>query len=317
MRRNYPDYVRRVDRIGSEQLRLKANGLQDLAHAVNSPQACDGILSQYLELFQEGHLYLEVPRARRAERTGRADPAPSYAATSEATILKLPSLALDFGNELQELVIAHDAEIQSKNTLVIDLRGCSGGADSTYAPLLPYILAGEVKQSGIEFFSTPENILGWELALQGVSDANASLNLGRIVELLRSHPNQFVPHAVNSVRMVEPVARPPRRVVAIVDQDCASSCEQFLIDTRQSKTLITVGTRSAGVLDFSNLVPHLLPGGEGRVLLIPTSRSRRLPADPVDPDGIQPRFAIEAARLRSMSAEDVLKWLDAEHLTEP
>lgn len=311
VQRNYPDYARRAGRIGRSQLDALTSELRLLSRSVNSARQCDAVISRYLALMQEGHLYLAVPPDRRDVVPVPTSREPSFRSTDGGTLIVLPSLELRFKAALQDWVAAHTAELQSRDTLVIDLRGCSGGADSTYGPLLPYIMAGAVRASGIDFYSTPENLAGWQLALEEITDPQVRAQVQDIVELLRQHPNQFVSYGSNSVVNIEPVPHPPARVVAIVDQRCASSCEQFLVDTRRSRTLVTVGTRTAGVLDFSNLVPHLLPGGERRVLLIPTSRSRRLPEDPVDPDGIRPRFEIDAAKLATMSAEEVVRWLDA------
>lgn len=79
----------------------------------------------------------------------------------------------------------------------------------------------------------------------------------------------------------------PRRVAILIDRDCGSSCEQFLLDMRQSYKVKLFGRPTHGALDYSNLRPHLLPSGR-RTLFYATSRSMRLPALPVDVAGVQP-----------------------------
>jgi hypothetical protein len=54
---------------------------------------------------------------------------------------------------------------------------------------------------------------------------------------------------------------------------------------RQSFNVKTIGTRTHGALDYSNLRPYLLPSG-ARKLWYATSRSNRLPDIKVDGNGI-------------------------------
>jgi C-terminal processing protease CtpA/Prc len=72
----------------------------------------------------------------------------------------------------------------------------------------------------------------------------------------------------------------------------ASSAEQFLLLARQSHKVTLFGKRnSAGVLDFANVVGMPTPSGRYQVYW-GTSRSLRVPDDPVDPDGITPDIRI-------------------------
>ena len=79
----------------------------------------------------------------------------------------------------------------------------------------------------------------------------------------------------------------PRRIGILIDRPCGSSCEQFLLEARQSFKVKLYGRPTAGALDYSNLRPHTLPSGQ-RVLWYATSRSLRLPTFPIDAGGVQP-----------------------------
>jgi C-terminal processing protease CtpA/Prc len=83
-----------------------------------------------------------------------------------------------------------------------------------------------------------------------------------------------------------------RRGVSLID-GAASTGEQFILDARQSRKVTLFGQRnSAGILDFANVVAMASPSGRVHVQWA-TSRSLRLPDDPVDPDGIAPDVAID------------------------
>ena len=106
----------------------------------------------------------------------------------------------------------------------------------------------------------------------------------------RAPSGTFIPiPGERAVDIVEPtkVAPFPRRVGVLVDSRCGSTCEQFLLATRQSFKVKLFGQSSAGALDYSNLRPFALPSGK-RLLMYATSRSLRLPQFVVDAAGIPP-----------------------------
>lgn len=73
----------------------------------------------------------------------------------------------------------------------------------------------------------------------------------------------------------------------MIDHGCGSSCEEFVLAVRQSFKVKLFGQSTYGSLDYSNLRPHALPSGRRR-LMYATSRSLRLPTQPVDVSGIAP-----------------------------
>jgi hypothetical protein len=83
----------------------------------------------------------------------------------------------------------------------------------------------------------------------------------------------------------------PKRIAVLMD-NVGSTAEQFLLAARQSRKVTLFGYRnSAGVLDFANVVETVTPSGRFKIQWA-TSRSMRLPDDPVDPDGIPPDIRI-------------------------
>jgi hypothetical protein len=84
----------------------------------------------------------------------------------------------------------------------------------------------------------------------------------------------------------------PRAVAVLTGRGCASSCEQFVIDAMHSKKVTVFGTEhSAGMLDYGNITFTTLPSGLRR-LGSATTRSRRLPARPLDKTGVVPEVLI-------------------------
>ena len=74
----------------------------------------------------------------------------------------------------------------------------------------------------------------------------------------------------------------------LVDRRCASTCEQFVLDARQSRKVKVLGTGATrGLLDYGNSRAVQLPSGQ-RQLHVPFTRSHRLPESPMDMVGIMP-----------------------------
>jgi len=111
-----------------------------------------------------------------------------------------------------------------------------------------------------------------------------------MVDSLRAHEGGFVdgPGGTLTFGRVLPW---PERVGVVMDGGCASSCEQFILAARQSGKVTLFGSHTAGVLDHANVARADVPGHAIR-LQYPTSRSMRLPGDPVDPDGIPSEVAL-------------------------
>ncbi len=112
--------------------------------------------------------------------------------------------------------------------------------------------------------------------------------------------------------MSTPEPRRPARVAVLVDRDCASSCEEFLLAARQSFHVKLIGRNSEGALDYSNLRLHALPSGV-RQLQYATSRSARLPQLQVDLGGIMPDIYLPPPKDEAGRAQEIVRvqrWLE-------
>ena len=83
----------------------------------------------------------------------------------------------------------------------------------------------------------------------------------------------------------------PKTVSVIINEYCASSTELFLLQAKQSSKVVIFGKHSAGAVDYSDAVTMKMPC-ELFSLRYSTSRTNRLPAEPLDNIGIRPDVAI-------------------------
>ena len=97
--------------------------------------------------------------------------------------------------------------------------------------------------------------------------------------------------AASEIRLDSALAL-PRAVAVVTGRGCASSCEQFVLDAMRSRKVTVFGKdNTGGFLDYGNVRTVTLPSGIRR-LALPTARSWRLPARPLDRTGIPPNILI-------------------------
>lgn len=211
--------------------------------------------------------------------------------------LRIPDFDESRAKPLAELLAKHKADLHHADNLVIDLRDNGGGSDFVYAPLKPLLYTRPVYTINVEVRVSPDNIA----LRKAVADTIRAEAPGTAAELdeqvkqmaaergryMRSGPLSF---------FIDRQAAPlpyPRRIAVLVD-GAMSTGEQLLLEARQSHKVTLFGQRnSAGILDFANVVGMDTPSKRFRVNWAST-RSLRLPDDPVDPDGIAPDIRIPA-----------------------
>jgi hypothetical protein len=211
--------------------------------------------------------------------------------------LRIPSFDDSQYKPLKDLVAAHKKELESTSNLLIDLRNNGGGSDYVYAVLSPLLYTRPVISIGIQLRASADNIAlrhaVAEQIKQEIPDAAAQIEAQN--KLMQQHIGEYIapdpiPFGFDREDKILPY---PRRVAVLID-GAASSAEQFLLNARQSHKVTLFGKRnSAGVLDFANVVSMPTPSGRYQ-LHWGTSRSLRVPDDPVDPDGIAPDIRIPA-----------------------
>ena len=299
----------------------------EAAAKANDEDACNVVLSEYLGKWRRGHLQVVPNKALRLDQASpNATPAaaaqdrsPSLRLLSSHTaLLTLPSFFPQYAKAIADLLTSKRSELKRRRNWIIDIRRNNGGDDSSYAPLLPWIASGERVDVGVEWLSTPANIASQETicALYAPGNASCTAHMAQAATRMRSvQPGQFVAQNADGPMAYAPFsgqAGQPARVAVLVDRDCGSSCEQFLLAARQSFRVKLIGRNSGGALDYSNLRIQPLPSGL-RQLAYATSRSARLPHLQVDLGGIQPDIYLPPPKDEAGRDDEIVRvqrWLE-------
>lgn len=304
-----------------ERIERALNQARSDAARAGSDAACDAVLDAYLGAWRPGHLSVSHLGAAAAPqlKAGSAGDLrlPTLTALSRDTVLlTLPSFKDPYAAAVRALVKDHRAQLESHRNWIVDVRGNGGGADLTYAPLLPWLLDGSYPVHLTEFLVTPANIKAQEDICGQTSEQKACMEMiAPIVAKMRAAPDGSMvlggETRVGIETMGKREAKAPAKVAVLVDRDCGSTCEQFLLSVRTGFRVKLVGRPSAGVIDVANMRPHPLPSG--RVLKYGTSRSTRASDLRIDTIGIPPDILLprptDDAGKRAETAQ-VQRWLE-------
>ncbi|MEC5397129.1 S41 family peptidase [Uliginosibacterium sp. H1] len=268
---------------------------------ISDRDSCLELLNVFLKTYRRGHLWIQdsqrskaaTPSSPGTASDNKPDPQiPTFRLLSAHTaLLVVPSFYIQYREPLIGLLKKHAEDISTRRNLLIDVRLNGGGSDATYYALMPRIVANAATNIGVEFLATEDNAKGIEYWIRQQKSEPLQDAVRRIQNAMRAHPaGSFVrvPGIGESGQTSQPEAvTHPARIGILIGQRCGSSCEQFLLEARQSYKTKLFGRNTAGALDYSNMAEHGLPSGQ-RTLFYATSRSARLPLFPVDASGIQP-----------------------------
>lgn len=260
--------------------------------------ACLTLLRRWIKWFGDNHLQLAEAtpvRTSSAAATIHADSldAPSLRFPDDSTaVLRLPSFGRDQKDVVDRLLVTHRARLFSTPFLIVDVRGNGGGWTAVYDSVLPLVYTGPIRVDGMDVYASATNIaLARDMIESGRAPAAMLEQARAVLARMEATPDRFVPFSEEREIRLDTVHPVPRAVALLVDRRCASSCEQFVLDSRQSRKVTVLGTRSTrGMLDYGNARRVPLPSG--RRFFMPSIRSRRLPRNSLDRTGIAPAVLI-------------------------
>lgn len=294
------------------------------AETVQDEAQCAAVLHTYLGAWRKGHLSVDTVKpdgSSELSHSLNSARMPGVELLSPATVLiTIPNFFPPARKPLAALIEQHRSELQTRPNWIIDVRGNGGGADTTYASLLPWLMPDGWIEVSDRIYVTPANLQAEERIAQEIApgDAEFARFMETTVRRMRSvAEGHWVQQQYEQGWLHErPTAvekHRPQRVAVLMDAGCGSSCEQFLLTVRQSFSVKLVGrSRSGGALDASNVRSHLLPSGRRR-LWYATTLSNRLPGYRIEGIGIGPDVFLPDAENktdRSVDVKRTQRWLE-------
>jgi hypothetical protein len=221
----------------------------------------------------------------------------------------IPSFRWETKQMVDSLFAAQKENLSKSSNLIIDLRNNGGGSDDVYSVISPYLYTQPIKGIGVDALATNDNIKGWELILAQYPDlpTETKQEIQNLIDKMKQQINQNVNIAEDDIDSSFTQLLFPKNVVILINERCASTTEQFLLEARQSKKVTLMGQNTQGTLDYSNLresdfceMPYKL--------YTPTTRSRRIDiGEGIDGIGIKPNIYLTE---KQDWIQEALKFLD-------
>ncbi len=270
-------YTREHAKISFSSANLMGNNFLNFGfvHLLRANQSLDTEIKLYLE-----RLYTNKPLFEKLN--------------NKTLYLRIPSFEHSNKRLIDSLINTHKKEILQTENLIIDLRNNGGGSDNSYAELLPIIYTNPIRTVGVEMLSTElNNRRMLEYSQNKEFDKEFRDFAKKAYEKLSKHIGEFVnlEDSIVTTYTRDTIYKYPKKIGVIINENNASSTEQFLLEAKQSRKVKLYGTTTMGVLDISNMYFVKSPCGEfefGYGL----SRSNRMPQMSIDEKGIQPDFYI-------------------------
>ena len=196
---------------------------------------------------------------------------------------------------IDSILAANKQLILSKENLIIDLRNNGGGADASFQEIIPYLYTNPIRTIGTEYLSTVQNNKRMEEFIADPDWSPEEKEWARKgLEKLNSNIGKFVSlgDAIVSERKLDIVYSNPKNVGIIINENNASTTEEFLLQAKQSKKVKLFGTTTEGVLDITNMYFVDFPCKDLK-LGYSLSKSLRIPGMQIDEKGIQPDYYID------------------------
>jgi hypothetical protein len=221
----------------------------------------------------------------------------------------IPSFSWEAKPMVDSLFAAQKENLSKSANLIIDLRNNGGGSDDVYGVISSYLYTQPIKGIGVDALASNDNIKGWELILAQYPDlpAESRQEIQNLIDKMKLQINQNVNIVEDNIDSSFTQLLFPKNVVILINERCASTTEQFLLEARQSKKVTLMGQNTQGTLDYSNLresdfceMPYKL--------YTPTTRSRRIDiGEGIDGIGIKPNIYLT---YKQDWIQEALKFLD-------
>ena len=280
------DYAGFKDKVNSKTINdynEHTEKIKSQTEQIRSFQRCTMVLESWLRFFNDKHLSIEIDK--NIYFTYKR-------INSEAVLLRIPEFSWNYKDLIDSLILTNKSEITSTPILIIDLRGNGGGTDYCFQELLPLIYTNPYIKEGAEYWASQGNIDLFEKALkEGTIKKGREKETEAFVDSLKKYKNSFYQPPNFKTITSDTIYKTPQMVSVIIDDYCASSCEEFILSAKNSAKTTIFGTQTLGVLDYSNSDSEDLLT-KGFRIRYPMTRSTRLPEFPIDNIGIKPDVEI-------------------------
>jgi hypothetical protein len=297
----HPDCLKVIDKLSKQ------------AKTTKGIRKCDKIIGNLIKYLNNGHVQYGTTQENpiygkekvKKKQQGSLDPSIKFL-DSKTVLFQIKSADLSYKSTFDSLINLNKDKLDVSEHFIIDLRGNGGGGDAMFSALIPYMYTNPILIHSTELWASENNIKMFENLLSNPDIPKESKEyIQKIVAKGRNNFNNFISISENKTDTItlEIILKSPIKISVIIDKECISATEQFLLLAKQSKKTTIYGyENSGGALDYSNLNVIFTPS-KLWYASIPTTRTTRLPDNPIDPNGIKPDELVDK------KIKDIIEWL--------
>jgi len=209
--------------------------------------------------------------------------------STKTLYIKISTFNQSNAKNIDSLFKANRSNLSKMPYLILDLRNNGGGADFSYKPITPYLYTNTFREIGADVLSTDDNIAGWAaIATTNGLPPDQKVFISDVIEKMKQSKGKLISFSDDHNVSLDSVKPYPQKVIILINKNCGSTTEEFLLLAKQSSKVTLMGEHTAGVLDYSNVrgadfscMPYMLYWA--------TSRSRRIDEGiAIDNIGIMP-----------------------------
>lgn len=288
----------------------RAYGFRKKSKRLTTWKSCDQLIESWFDYFDNEHIF----GGRTAQHPSFREPAEDPQNTTPGLVLyadtlavfRIPSADIGYQKVIDSLFLRNQEVLRIIPRWVVDIRGNGGGGDGVFQSFWPYLFTQPWILYQQEFWATEGNKAYLRsLLMYPDLPSNAKMEIQGILERSEGQLNAFILSASqrSDTLSQEQVFQNPQQVFILYDKTCISAAEQFLWRSRQSqKVTLWSASPSGGAVDYGNLRFAYSSSGNW-YFSIPTTKSTRIPHDPIDPTGILPDVWIPK------QVDDPLQWV--------
>ncbi len=288
---NYAGFSEKVTPVSRPAYEEHTRVFQQRADTVQGVKGCAVLCIDWLKWFNDRHLQLGPDLLGQVRR-----PDSDFAVTvldSQTILFRLPSMGLRYKSLIDSILSHNQAVFEKYPYLIIDCRGNSGGALSTWYSIKPYLYTGPVLTDGMLYWASDDNAKSLLSSIKPGMPKAQKKYYQKIAKSMKKSPGSFVGSMNARREQLKTVMPNPQKVVILVNNLCASSCEVFLLWAQQSRKVIVMGSQTAGIADYGAVNTLSVPC-HNWLLGYPTARSNRVPdGRGIDNVGIAPKIMLD------------------------
>jgi hypothetical protein len=307
---SYPGFVDKINSTTKPSYDSLCNELVTKAKGTNKTTTCYSIISKYISFFCDKHLAFipvfcntSTVAPYKKPRQG-AEYFNLYNVDDSTLLFSIPNFQADNKKIIDSLIKTNKNKLLKTPYLIIDLRNNGGGSDGSWQEIIPYIYTNPIKILGNDLLASDETISEYDELYHW--DKRYQQQRKQLLDTLKKKTERLTLRYHDSYLKVDSVTPNPKRVAILINENCVSSGEAFLLSAKQSMKVILMGQPSSGVLDYSNVICVQCPSFAFK-LVYPTTRAHWLPEYSVDREKIKPDIYLEYNQDWIKSAIKILK----------